>query len=47
MIVMTFINIGAAYIRGWTGGVWGWWQRLKHGSRMTQIVDLEFRVAII
>ena len=47
MILMEFINIRPAYIRGgWEGGVGcgEWWQKLKQRSKRTQLV--EFRVAM-
>ena len=41
---MEFINIRPVYIRGWEGGVGGWWQKLNQRRKKTQIV--EFRVAM-
>ena len=29
IVFMEFINIGPGYIRGWVGGMRGWWQKLK------------------
>ena len=45
---MKFINFGPAYIYKGVGerglGWGGWWQKLKQGSKMTQIVECKVAV---